>query len=151
MPELPCTYVTTGVPWIVAAYASASACMCASRPTNVVVMLGKGVPSAAIVQRIVTRHGVSERTARADLAKVRDRWSLEIAKDEPHRRAQLLALLDTVIAGAMADHAWSAAIAGCRALARVCGLDAPIMARASDPHVGTADRYLLDALGLTNA
>lgn len=40
MPDPPCTYVTTGVPCVDAAYASASACMCASRPTNVVVTLG---------------------------------------------------------------------------------------------------------------
>jgi hypothetical protein len=121
------------------------------RHVQIAALLGRGTPSGTIVTRIATEFEISDRQARADLAKVRDRWASEITKEEPHRRARLLGTLDTVIAGAISDRAWSSAVAGCRELARICGLDAPTKVVVSTPEVSADAQALLSALKLTNA
>lgn len=121
------------------------------RHAQIAAMLGRGTPSGTIVTRIAAEFEISDRQARSDLAKVRDRWAAEITKEEPHRRARLLGTLDTVLAGAISDRAWSSAVAACRELARICGLDAPTKMVISTPEVSADAQALLGALKLTNA
>ena len=89
-------------------------------------LLGRGMSGDAIVRRISAEDGIGERQARIDVAAVRDAWAAALATEEPHRRVQLLALLDAVAAAAFEDRAWGACVAAARELARVCGLDAPV-------------------------
>jgi hypothetical protein len=120
------------------------------RHARIAELLGRATPSGMIVTRVATEFKISERQARTDLAKVRDRWSREIAKDEPHRRARLLATLDHAICEAITDRAWGPVVAGCRELARICGFDAPTKMLVSTG-VTQADLDLLAALKMTPA
>lgn len=121
------------------------------RHAQIAAMLGRGTPSGTIVTHIAAEFEISDRQARSDLAAVRSRWALEIVQEEPHRRAKLLGVLDTVVAGAINDRAWGAAVAGCRELARICGLDAPTKMVISTPEASADAQALLGALKLTNA
>lgn len=103
-------------------------------------LLGRGLSGEAIVRRIATEDGIGERQARADVSAVRKEWAAAFATEEPHRRAQLLAYLDSVAAAAFEDRAWGACVAAAREMARVLGLDrmtvkveGPIDVRAMSP------------------
>lgn len=121
------------------------------RHARIAVMLGRAVPSGTIVTRIAEEFKIGERQARSDVAKVRARWAAEILREEPCRRATLLGVLDTVVAGAINDRAWSSAVAACRELAKICGLDPPTKMVISTPEVSADAQALLGALKLTNA
>ncbi len=88
----------------------------------------RGVPSAAIVECVVTEFGVSERTARGDVALVRRRWATIIASEEPDRRQRLLRYLDAVAAEAFEDRAWGACVAAAREISRVLGIGIDVTA-----------------------
>jgi len=106
-------------------------------------MLSRAVPSARIVARVTHEFKIGERQARADLAAVRKLWAAEITKEEPHRRARLLATLDHVVAEAIEDRAWGAAVAGLREISRICGLNAPIVYKVKTGALGNEDTALV--------
>ena len=96
-------------------------------------MLARGAAGDTIVAVLVQSAGISDRQARRDVAVVRDEWAEALAVEEPQRRARVLSTLDHVIAEAIADRAWGAAIAGLREVTRLCGLDETAVRPAAGP------------------
>jgi hypothetical protein len=98
------------------------------RRARVAELLERGAAAPAIVRQVAREFGITERSARTDVARLRDRWADAIAAEEPHRRSRLLAFLDSVAEGAHRDRAWNAAVGAARAIASICGLDTPARA-----------------------
>jgi hypothetical protein len=93
------------------------------RVAEVEKMLALQMGHTDIVNTVVKRFPVSERTARNDIKRAYEKWDAECLAEKPYRRGQLRQTLRKLLQMALKKSDLRAAIAVCDRLARLDGLN----------------------------